>query len=244
MRRSFDGRLKFEICVVPSRERFGMEINILNTIVFDMDGVLFDTERLCQDSWLAVAEESGLPNMDVIFPQCIGLNANDSRRIVMNAYGEDFDYEGFRSKASVWFWDYIEKKGLPVKPGVKELLSWLREEGWAVGLASSTRRSSVENHLEQAGIRDYFATIVTGDMVEHSKPQPDIYLMACRELGVDPGQAYAIEDSPNGIRSAYRAGMSPLMVPDMIAPDEEMRELSTKIFSDLHEVLRFLQTEV
>ncbi len=244
MRRSFDGRLKFEICVVPSRERFGMEINILNTIVFDMDGVLFDTERLCQDSWLAVAEESGLPNMDVIFPQCIGLNANDSRRIVMNAYGEDFDYEGFRSKASVWFWDYIEKKGLPVKPGVKELLSWLREEGWAVGLASSTRRSSVENHLEQAGIRDYFATIVTGDMVEHSKPQPDIYLMACRELGVDPGQAYAIEDSPNGIRSAYRAGMSPLMVPDMIAPDEEMRELSTKIFSDLHEVLHFLQTEV
>lgn len=162
----------------------------------------------------------------------------------MNAYGEDFDYEGFRSKASVWFWDYIEKKGLPVKPGVKELLSWLREEGWAVGLASSTRRSSVENHLEQAGIRDYFATIVTGDMVEHSKPRPDIYLMACRELGVDPGQAYAIEDSPNGIRSAYRAGMSPLMVPDMIAPDEEMRELSTKIFSDLHEVLRFLQTEV
>lgn len=244
MRRSFDGRLKFEICVVPSRERFGMEINILNTIVFDMDGVLFDTERLCQDSWLAVAEESGLPNMDVIFPQCIGLNANDSRRIVMNAYGEDFDYEGFRSKASVWFWDYIEKKGLPVKPGVKELLSWLREEGWAVGLASSTRRSSVENHLEQAGIRDYFATIVTGDMVEHSKPQPDIYLMACRELGVDPGQAYAIEDSPNGIRSAYRAGMSPLMVPDMIAPDEEMRELSTKMFSDLHEVLHFLQTEV
>lgn len=216
----------------------------MNTIVFDMDGVLFDTERLCQDSWLAVAEESGLPNMDVIFPQCIGLNANDSRRIVMNAYGEDFDYEGFRSKASVWFWDYIEKKGLPVKPGVKELLSWLREEGWAVGLASSTRRSSVENHLEQAGIRDYFATIVTGDMVEHSKPRPDIYLMACRELGVDPGQAYAIEDSPNGIRSAYRAGMSPVMVPDMIAPDEEMRELSTKIFSDLHEVLRFLQTEV
>ena len=68
--------------------------------------------------------------------------------------------------------------------------------------------------------------------------------MACRELGVDPRQAYAIEDSPNGIRSAYRAGMSPLMVPDMIAPDEEMRELSTKIFSDLHEVLHFLQTEV
>ena len=211
----------------------------MNAVVFDMDGVLFDTERLCQDSWLSVAEENGLPDMDIIFPQCIGLNANDSRRIVMNAYGEDFDYEGFREKASLWFWDYIEKNGRPVKPGVKDLLSWLKSEGRLIGLASSTRRSSVEKHLEEAGIREYFTTIVTGDMVEHSKPQPDIYLMACSRLGVEPGNTFAIEDSPNGIRSAYRAGMRPLMVPDMIAPDDEMRELSTGIFKDLYEVLYF-----
>lgn len=212
-----------------------------NTVVFDMDGVLFDTERLCQDSWLAVAEENGLPGMEEIFPQCIGLNANDSRRIVMNAYGEDFDYESFREQASVWFWDYIGKNGLPMKPGVRELLNWLRENGWTVGLASSTRRSSVLNHLEQAGIRDYFSAVITGDMVEHSKPQPDIYLMACRELGADPEEAYAIEDSPNGIRSAYAAGMSPLMVPDMIAPDEEMKRLSSCIFTDLMEVLEYFR---
>ena len=214
-----------------------------NTVVFDMDGVLFDTERLCQDSWLAVAEEIGLPGMKEIFPQCIGLNANDSRRIVMNAYGEDFDYEGFREQASVWFWDYIEKNGLPMKPGVRELLDWLKENGWTVGLASSTRRSSVLNHLEQAGIRDYFSTVITGDMVEHSKPQPDIYLMACRELDADPKEAYAIEDSPNGIRSAHAAGMTPLMVPDMIAPDEEMRRLSSCIFKDLFEVLEYFNNK-
>ncbi len=214
-----------------------------NTVVFDMDGILFDTERLCQDSWLAVAEEKGLPGMAEIFPQCIGLNANDSRRIVMNAYGEDFDYEGFRGQASVWFWDYIEKNGLPMKPGVRELLDWLKENGWTVGLASSTRRSSVLNHLEQAGIRDYFSTVITGDMVEHSKPQPDIYLMACRELGADPEETYAIEDSPNGIRSAHAAGMIPLMVPDMIAPDEEMRRLSSCIFKDLFEVLEYFNNK-
>lgn len=214
----------------------------MNAVIFDMDGVLFDTERLCQDSWLAVAEENGLPGMEEIFPKCIGLNANDSRRIVLEAYGEDFDYEGFRGRASVWFWDYIEKNGLPIKPGVKELLAWLKEKKWLVGLASSTRRSSVLNHLEQAGIKDYFKVIITGDMVEHSKPQPDIYLLACRELGVEPEQAYAIEDSPNGIRSAHAAGMCPLMVPDMIAPDEEMRELSSEIFGDLNGVLGFLET--
>lgn len=218
-----------------------MKSETYNTVVFDMDGVLFDTERLCQDSWLAVADEDGLPGMEEIFPRCIGLNANDSRRIVMEAYGEDFDYEGFRQRASEWFWDYIEKKGLPIKPGVREILAWLKENGWLVGLASSTRRSSVLNHLEQAGIREYFSAVVTGDMVEHSKPQPDIYLMACRELGAEPGQAYAIEDSPNGIRSAYAAGMTPLMVPDMIAPDEEMVRLSRRIFKDLWEVLNFLK---
>lgn len=211
-----------------------------NAVVFDMDGVLFDTERLCQDSWLTVAEERGLPGMEEIFPRCIGRNANDSRRIVLDAYGEKFDYEGFREQASAWFWNYIEKNGLPVKPGVRELLAWLREKEWTVGLASSTRRSSVLNHLEQAGIRDYFKVIISGDMVEHSKPRPDIYLLACRKLGVEPEQAYAIEDSPNGIRSAHAAGMCPLMVPDMIAPDEEMRRLSAGIFEDLGEVLKFL----
>lgn len=225
---------------VKSRKR---EEYSLKTVIFDMDGVLFDTERLCMKSWLEAAAGEGLPGMEEIFPKCIGLNAADSRRIVLEAYGEDFDYEGFRQQASLWYWDYIEKNGLPTKPGVRELLSWLDGEGWTVGLASSTKRASVESHLEQAGIRNFFKTVVTGDMVEHSKPCPDIYLMACGELGAKPGEAYAIEDSPNGIRSAYRAGMRPLMVPDMIAPDGEMRELSEKIFRDLGEVLDFFRKE-
>ena len=214
----------------------------MKAVVFDMDGVLFDTETLCQDSWMAIAEERGLPGMAEIFPQCIGLNANDSKQVVLRAYGQDFAYEEFRQQASVWFWDYIEKNGLPVMPGVREILEWLKEHNWKVGLASSTRRSSVENHLEQAGLRDYFQTVVTGDMVEHSKPQPDIYLMACRELGVAPEEAFAIEDSPNGIRSAHAARMTPLMVPDMIAPDEEMKRLSSRIFDSLLDVMEYFRT--
>lgn len=215
----------------------------MNTVVFDMDGVLFDTERLCEQSWLVTAEEEGLPDMEKIFPRCIGLNANDSRKIVMEAYGEDFAYEDFRQRASKWFRDYIDKNGLPIKPGTREILAWLKKSGWRVGLASSTRRSTVLEHLEQAGIGEFFSVVITGDMVEHSKPRPDIYLLACRELGAAPEEAYAIEDSPNGIRSAYAAGMTPLMVPDMIAPDQEMARLSRKIFSDLGEVLDFLKEE-
>ena len=215
----------------------------MRTVIFDMDGVLFDTERLCLDSWVAVAEEHGLEGMEEVFPKCIGLNRNDTMQVVKQAYGNDFDYTGFSSLASAWFQAYTEKNGLPVKPGVEPILKWLKEAGWTVGLASSTRRGRVLEQLEQANILPYFSVIVTGDMVEHSKPLPDIYLMACRELGVKPKEAYAIEDSPNGIRSAHAAGMRPLMVPDMIAPDEEMERLSYRIMRDLYEVLDFFRNQ-
>lgn len=215
----------------------------MRAVVFDMDGVLFDTERLCQDSWMAVAEKKGLPGMKEVFTQCIGRNANDSKRIVLNAYGEDFDYQTFREETSVWYWDFIEKNGLPVMPGAEKLLGWLKEHDWVVGLASSTRRPTVLRNLELSGFSSYFSSVITGDMVEHSKPLPDIYLIACRELGVKPEETYAIEDSPNGIRSAYAAGMKTLMVPDMLKPDEEMRQLSFRIMENLDQVLEFFMKE-
>lgn len=215
----------------------------MRAVVFDMDGILFDTERICQYSWIQVAKRRGLPGMEDVFSRCIGLNSAGSRQIVTEAYGEDFDYEDFRTETSIWFWDYIEANGLPVMPGAEKLLCWLKGSGWILGLASSTRSTTVLKHLEQAGFSEYFSTVVTGDMVKHSKPQPDIYLQTCSKLNVNPEEAYAIEDSPNGIRSAHAAGMCPLMVPDMIAPDEEMRNLSYRIFEDLTQVLEFLKGE-
>lgn len=213
----------------------------VKAVIFDMDGVLFDTERLCMDSWLAVAEEQGIPDMEKFFPSCIGRNMTDTKVLFHEFYADAFDYDIFRKQASAWFHAYIEQKGVPVKPGVRELLAFLREGGYAIGLASSTSRPAVENHLERAGIRDTFQSVTTGDMVLHSKPCPDIYLMACKSLGTDPARTVAVEDSPNGIRSAYSAGMIPVMVPDLLAPDEEMREKSAVICSDLLEVIAFLE---
>ena len=213
----------------------------MKAVIFDMDGVLFDTERLCMESWCVLAKEQGIPDMEIVFPKCIGRNAADTEEIVTDYYGEGFDYETFRKKASDWFWQYIKNNGLPIKTGVKEILAYLKQEGYVVGLASSTRYSSVVNHLEEAGIKDYFSVIVTGDMVEHSKPKPDIYLLACEKLGVEPAKAYAVEDFYNGIRSAHAAGMKPVMVPDLLEPDEEMESLSFLICKDLLEVLAYLK---
>ena len=215
----------------------------MKAVIFDMDGVLFDTERVCMEVWMEVAQRRGMPGMAEVFPRCIGLNANDSRQVVCGAYGEGFDYQDFRRETSECFRAHMEARELPVMPGAWELLEWLKSSGYALGLASSTKTESVQSHLRRAGMEGCFSAVVTGDMVEHSKPRPDIYLMACGRLGVEPGQAYAIEDSPNGIRSASAAGLRPIMVPDLIEPDEEMRRLSYIIRKDLREVLSFLQAQ-
>lgn len=215
----------------------------VKAVIFDMDGVLFDTERLCMDSWIAVAGEEGIPDMETFFPSCIGRNLTDTKALFEEFYGDTYDYEQFRRRASAWFHDYIDRKGIPVKEGVRELLDFLKKGGYLIGLASSTSLPTVRGHLLQAGIQDFFQTLTTGDMVEHSKPQPDIYLMACESLGVEPAQAVAVEDSPNGIRAAYGAGMIPVMVPDLIAPDGEMRDKSAIICRDLREVMDFLSEE-
>lgn len=214
----------------------------MRAVVFDMDGVLFDTERLCKDSWVAIAGEKEIPDMEEVFPLCIGRNVTDSRDIIMEHYGETFPYETFRKEASEWFWREIEEKGLPIKKGVLELLEYLKKKGYRIGLASSSNRASVMRHLERAKIQEFFSEVIGGDQILHSKPEPDIYLLACEKLGVEPGEAYAIEDSYNGIRSAFRAGMKPVMVPDLLPATEEMRELSRVICEDLLQVKDYLES--
>ena len=123
-----------------------------------------------------------------------------------------------------------------MKTGVRELLSYLKKNSIPIALASSTRLEVVTQELKQAGLYEYFGVVMGGDQLKRSKPEPDIYLMTCEKLGVRPICTYAIEDSYNGIRSAYSAGMKPIMVPDMLPPTEEMREKSVVVLDDLLQV--------
>ena len=143
----------------------------MKAVVFDMDGVLFDTERVCMESWVKVAESRGMQGMKEVFPLCIGRNNADDELIIKEHYGAGFDYQGFRQEASDEFWRMIREQGLPQKKGVKELLSFLKEDGWKIGLASSTKRASIQNHLENAGILEYFSSLhdnvlLTSDFIE------------------------------------------------------------------------------
>lgn len=208
----------------------------MSAVVFDMDGVIFDSERLILDCWEKISVQYGIEGIREAFMPCIGTNTARTKEIVSAYYGKDFPFEKFKKETSLLFHKVADESGLPVKKGVRELLDYLRERDIPTALASSTRLAAVEEELRQAGLYGYFKAVMGGDQLKHSKPAPDIYLMTCEKLGVRPGEAYAIEDSYNGIRSSYDAGMKPIMVPDLLPATEEMREKSVVVLEDLIQV--------
>lgn len=205
-------------------------------VIFDMDGIIFDSERLVMMCWERLAKEYHLQGMHEAYLPCIGTNDSRTKEIMMNYYGDSFPYDEFRQESSVLFHEIIDREGLPVKKGVRELLEYLNDHDIPVGLASSTRLAVVTEELKQAGLYDFFHSVTGGDQLKRSKPEPDIYLAACEKLGVRPETTYAVEDSYNGIRSSHSAGMMPVMVPDLLPPTEEMRQKSVVILEDLLQV--------
>lgn len=215
---------------------------MIESVVFDMDGILFDTERVGSEVWNRVGREMGLEDIGYAVTACVGLNSRDTKDFFLNRYGLEFPYEEFRKRSSLMFHSIIESEGLPIKPGVFELLNYLQDNNYRIALATSTGRDNVLKYLENAEITHYFQAIVTGDMVTHGKPDPEIYLTACKELDSCPESCIAVEDSPNGLKSAYQAGMKPVMVPDLIQPDEALKKLLYGKFDSLIEVKKYLQS--
>ncbi len=213
---------------------------MIEAVVFDMDGVIFDSERKVVECWTVVAEKYGIKDIEKLCRMCLGTNSAETKRIALEFYGEDFPYDEYKSQASALYFERYSDGRLPMKPFVRELLEYLKERGLRIALASSTRKAVVLSQLENAGILSYFDKVVCGDMVSHSKPHPEIFLKACEELSVAPENAVAIEDSYNGIRSAHAAGMRPIMVPDMAEPTEEMEKLAEVILPSLNEAKEYI----
>ena len=203
--------------------------------IFDMDGLMFDTERLYQESWMALAAEFGqVP--DPAFPTAVAGTAGEGMRKVIRSYYPAVDPEAFISACFQRVRD-ITRTHLPEKPGLRTLLDLLRAKGVRMAVASSSEEDIIRRNLTTAGVTDYFDVVVssTDPAVKDGKPAPDVFLYAAARLGVDPRDCWVLEDSLNGIRAAHAAGAAALMVPDTMEPTEEIRKIC-QIFPDLNAV--------
>lgn len=216
----------------------------VEAVVFDMDGLIFDSERIVQRSWNIAGEELGYGRIGEHIYHTLGFNVKRREQYFKGVYGQDFRMTEFGVLTGKAFRQIVAEEGLTVKPGVRELLDYLRMHRIKTAVATSSRREYSIEILTNAGLWQYFDGAVFGDMVENAKPDPEIYRKACERIGADPAKSVALEDSPAGIRSAHAAGMTPLMIPDLVEPDEEIQKLYYRKFPTLIQVLDFLRSEI
>lgn len=212
----------------------------IRAVVFDMDGLIFDTEALYRDAIMAVASEGGHDMPLSFYLSTIGLTGTDTRTVFRERYGPAFDFDAFWKMASDRFHE-MAKVQLRLKPGVVELLDVLDAASLPRAIATSSWHEDVRIHLNAHDLRDRFHAVVAHGDYARGKPNPDPYLKAAERLGIAPGSCLALEDSYNGVRAASGAGMTTIMVPDLLAATAEMEELCLHVVPDLHHVRALIE---
>ena len=189
-------------------------------VLFDMDGTLIDTEKYFRVCWPKALAAFGYKMSDEQSLAMRSLGRPFAPELLRKWFGEELDYASVRGKRMEIMEEVLAREGIEVKTGARELLSFLRERGITTAVVTATGMEQAGRRLKQVGLADYFDRIISAAQVEKGKPSPDVYLYACESLGVKPQECMAVEDSPNGVMSAYRAGCSVVMVPDQTEPDE------------------------
>lgn len=205
-------------------------------ILFDMDGLILDTEKLYCRFWQEAARALGYP---MTMEQALGmrsLNRYAGEAKLKSYFGEDISYTKVREKRIELMDAFVEKEGVTTKPGIWELLAFLKEKQIRTAIATSSPIERTKKYLSSVHLENEFDAIVSGYMVEHGKPEPDIYLYAAKQLGLEPENCIVLEDSPAGILAAYRAGCMPVMIPDLDEPDEETGKL---LFAQAESLVQF-----
>lgn len=213
----------------------------MNAVIFDMDGVLFDTEKLAIKCWDYVGEQLGLGKLGYMVFKTMGRTTPESVKIFQSEFGDKFNNDEFERLVKDFNNNYFEKHGVPMKEGVVELLKFLDIAGYKTAVASSSSKKSVLHHICTTNIDDYFDAIICGDMVKKSKPEPDIYITAASILEEDTINCYAVEDSKAGLISAKLSGCKVVYIPDLYEADEEILKLVDYKFNTLTEFLEFLK---
>lgn len=211
-------------------------------VIFDMDGLIFDSERVFMRELTAVAEEYGYKVTEENYVRSLGLTGDTLYELQKSIYGSDYPHYEISRKARERVDAIALTTGLPVKPGIPELLEFLRKAGIPCAVASSTHARYVIKYLDAAGLRGYFETVIGGDMTAKSKPEPDIFL--CAAKGTPPGRCLVLEDSTNGIIAASRAGMPVICIPDMTYPAEDIKKLTAAVIDTASDVINIIKEKI
>lgn len=212
-------------------------------VIFDMDGVLIDTEKHYNAAWCQAATEAGFPftrEHALLLRSC---EAKEGEKLMQGIFGPSFDYYAIRERRRELVRERLAQYGLEKKPGVEETLRFLRAKGIKTAVATATALDITKSHLTTIGVYDLFDSIVSAKNVAHGKPEPDVYLYACEQIGERPQDCMAVEDSPNGIMAAYRAGLRTVMVPDLTQPDEELTKYLYACVNSLSDLCELVDKE-
>lgn len=213
----------------------------IEAIIFDMDGLMFDTERVSLEAWQTAAREQSIELPEDLIIRSVGLDLTRTRELFCEALGYDFDFDRLHRRRVEIAAVILRTRGIPVKPGLSDLLRTISRGPFKTAVATSTRRERAVGLLWESKFISYFDAVVAGDEIRHGKPSPDIFLKAAERLAVAPRRCLVLEDSEAGIQAAARANMHRYMIPDIRPPSETARSLANRIFSDLNEVAALIE---
>lgn len=207
-----------------------------------MDGLLLDTEGTYRRAWSEAAAQLGFDLDDALFRQLIGITIADCERVLSAHFGAKFPLDVFRRDGRRQYEALVAEEGIPLKPGVRELLDWADRQAIPAGIGTSTVTEEASAHIEKHGLRERFRVLVGGDQVTHGKPDPEIFLKVAAGLGVEPARGLVLEDAHSGVRAAHAGGFHVVLVPDLLPPTPEISDLCAGVFVSLTQVRDWLET--
>ena len=213
----------------------------IKLIIFDMDGLMFDTEKIIFEAWKEACKKYNRKINYRIFKETIGLNIIGTEEVYKNYYGDSFPFEKINNMSIKLLDNHIHSEGVPLKDGLFELLECIRKKKLKIALATSTERNRTELLLDLSNTKKYFNVVICGDEIVNGKPDPEIFLKTSQKVNCPPENCMVLEDSENGIIAANKAGMLPVMVPDIIEPGKEIEAMLFKKFSSLKEVKYYFE---
>lgn len=218
-----------------------MAMESLKAVIFDLDGTLIDTERIYRITWPKACADLGYTMTDEQYLQLRSLGRPFVMEQVRTWFGDDFPYERARAIRKTYFDAYVKEHGIGRKAGAVELLEYLKEKEIVTAVATASDLERANAYLKETGLIGYFSQIISARNVPKGKPAPDVYRMACSVLGFSPEECIAVEDAPNGIRSAFLAGCKVIMVPDQSKPDEQLTSMLSACVDDLSMIREILE---